>query len=48
MRQLREQGVESLEEVKKSYLEGDGRVSIIKRDSNDDRTRNARESVDRL
>jgi uncharacterized membrane protein YcaP (DUF421 family) len=32
MGQLREQGVETLEEVKKSYLEGDGHVSVIKRD----------------
>ena len=27
--ELREQGVESVEEVKKSYLEGDGRISVI-------------------
>ena len=47
MAQLREQGVETLEEVKKSYLEGDGHVSIIKRDSNDDKTPDARESVHR-
>jgi uncharacterized membrane protein YcaP (DUF421 family) len=32
MGQLREQGVETLEEVKKSYLEGDGHVSVIRRD----------------
>lgn len=31
MGQLREQGVEAVEEVKKCYLEGDGHVSIIKR-----------------
>jgi uncharacterized membrane protein YcaP (DUF421 family) len=35
MGQLREQGVEALEEVKKSYLEGDGHVSVVKRASND-------------
>jgi uncharacterized membrane protein YcaP (DUF421 family) len=47
MRQLREQGIETLEEVKKSYLEGDGHVSIIKRDSNDDKSRDAREKDER-
>jgi len=31
--QLREQGVESLSEVKRCYLEGDGHVSVIKQDS---------------
>jgi uncharacterized membrane protein YcaP (DUF421 family) len=31
--QLREQGIESVEEVKKSYLEGDGHISVIKKDS---------------
>lgn len=33
MAQLREQGVEHLSEVKKCYLEGDGHVSVIKKDS---------------
>lgn len=33
--QLREQGVENVEEVKKCYLEGDGRISVIKKDSKD-------------
>ena len=46
MRQLREQGIETLEEVKKSYLEGDGHVSIIKKDSNGDKTRDAKENTD--
>ena len=36
MSQLREQGVESLSEVKKCYLEGDGHVSVIKKESGDD------------
>jgi uncharacterized membrane protein YcaP (DUF421 family) len=31
MGQLRQQGLENLEEVEKSYLEGDGRISIIKK-----------------
>jgi uncharacterized membrane protein YcaP (DUF421 family) len=30
---LREQGVESLGEVRRCYLEGDGHVSVIKRDA---------------
>jgi uncharacterized membrane protein YcaP (DUF421 family) len=29
--QLREQGIENVEEVKKSYLEGDGHISVIKK-----------------
>lgn len=33
MGQLREQGVARVEEVKKCYLEGDGHISVIKRDS---------------
>ena len=33
--ELREQGVESVEEVKKSYLEGDGRISVITKNSKD-------------
>jgi uncharacterized membrane protein YcaP (DUF421 family) len=36
MSQLREQGVEHLSEVKKCYLEGDGHVSVIKKDSGGD------------
>jgi uncharacterized membrane protein YcaP (DUF421 family) len=33
MGQLRERGIERMEEVKKAYLEGDGRISVITRDS---------------
>ena len=33
MSQLREQGVESISEVKRCYLEGDGHVSVIKKES---------------
>ena len=36
MSQLREQGVEDVREVKKCYLEGDGHVSVIKKDSGGD------------
>jgi uncharacterized membrane protein YcaP (DUF421 family) len=36
MSQLREQGVEHLSEVKKCYLEGDGHISVIKKDSGGD------------
>ena len=28
---LREEGIENLQEVKRCYMEGDGRISIIKR-----------------
>jgi uncharacterized membrane protein YcaP (DUF421 family) len=34
--QLREQGVESPDEVKKCYLEGDGHISLIKKDKKKD------------
>ncbi|MBV9388067.1 MAG: DUF421 domain-containing protein [Chroococcidiopsidaceae cyanobacterium CP_BM_ER_R8_30] len=34
MSQLRQQGVHSLNKVKKAYIEGDGRISIFTRDSN--------------
>lgn len=30
--QLREQGIENVAEVKSAYMEGDGRVSVVKRD----------------
>jgi len=33
MGQLRERGIERIDEVKKCYLEGDGRISVITRDS---------------
>lgn len=33
---LREQGVESLDKVKRCYLEGDGHISVIKKESDDD------------
>jgi uncharacterized membrane protein YcaP (DUF421 family) len=33
--QLREQGVGSVEEVKQSYMEGDGRISVITKNSKD-------------
>jgi uncharacterized membrane protein YcaP (DUF421 family) len=32
MSQLRQQGVEYLEDVKKAYLEADGSISILKKD----------------
>lgn len=31
--QLREQGIEEIKDVKKSYLEGDGKISVVKRDA---------------
>jgi uncharacterized membrane protein YcaP (DUF421 family) len=33
--QLRQQGVESCEEVKEAFIEGDGRISIIKKKEDD-------------
>ena len=33
MGQLREQGIESVDEVKKSYMEGDGHISVIRKDA---------------
>jgi uncharacterized membrane protein YcaP (DUF421 family) len=36
MSQLRQQGVQSLSEVKKAYIEGDGRMSILINESEDD------------
>jgi uncharacterized membrane protein YcaP (DUF421 family) len=33
--QLRQQGIESCDEVKEAYIEGDGRISIIKREKDD-------------
>jgi uncharacterized membrane protein YcaP (DUF421 family) len=33
--QLREQGVENVEEVKQSYMEGDGRISVVTKESKD-------------
>lgn len=36
MSQLREEGVEHLSEVKRCYLEGDGQISVIKKDSGGD------------
>jgi uncharacterized membrane protein YcaP (DUF421 family) len=35
MSQLREQGIESVEQVRKAFLEGDGRISVIKRDKSE-------------
>jgi uncharacterized membrane protein YcaP (DUF421 family) len=36
MAQLREEGVERLSEVKRCYLEGDGHISVIKKESGGD------------
>lgn len=47
MSQLREQGVEDVSEVKRACLEGDGRVSVIKRDAgkSDDQNRAPQKSA---
>jgi len=45
MGQLREQGVESPNEVKKCYLEGDGHISVIKNDKQQDESKKQDNSV---
>jgi len=35
IQQLREQGIQKVQEVKESYIEGDGRVSVITEDPKD-------------
>lgn len=42
MSQLRQQGIESVSEVKKCYLEGDGRISIITNQSKDNETQDSK------
>jgi uncharacterized membrane protein YcaP (DUF421 family) len=46
MSQLREQGVESIAEVKKSYLEGDGHISVIKIDDQDKSSRDQKKIIE--
>jgi uncharacterized membrane protein YcaP (DUF421 family) len=41
IQQLREQGKQKIQEVKESYIEGDGRISVITEDTKD-KKRNAR------
>ena len=45
MGQLREQGVESPDEVKTCYLEGDGHISLIKKDKQSDENKRQDNSV---
>ena len=33
MAQLREQGIERVDEVKKSYMEGDGHISVLRKEA---------------
>ena len=40
--QLREQGVESTQKVKLSYLEGDGRISVIRKDESEPKKKSTR------
>ena len=35
IQQLREQGIQKMQEVKESYIEGDGRISVITEDTKD-------------
>ena len=44
---LREQGIEKLEEVKKSYLEADGHISVVKKGSSKDSTGTDRKAIPR-
>jgi uncharacterized membrane protein YcaP (DUF421 family) len=39
MGQLREQGVENVEEVKKSYMEADGHISVITKDAKEKKSK---------
>ncbi len=39
--QLRQQGVENCSEVKRAYIEGDGRISIIRNDNGEPGQKNA-------
>ena len=41
--QLREQGIQKMQEVKESYIEGDGRISVITEDTKD-KTRHRKKS----
>jgi uncharacterized membrane protein YcaP (DUF421 family) len=45
MAQLREQGIETLGEVKKCYLEGDGHISVIKKGSNKEEPRKTKKEL---
>jgi uncharacterized membrane protein YcaP (DUF421 family) len=42
MSQLRQQGIESVSDVKKAYLEGDGRISIIPKEPKGGKAQNAK------
>jgi len=42
---LREQGVESLAEVKVAYLEGDGQISVIQREKSAGQSSSPRKSA---
>ena len=44
MSQLRLSGIEELEQVKRAYMEGDGGISVIRRDESGDRPRPRREN----
>lgn len=42
--QLRQQGIQKIQEVKESYIEGDGRISVITEDTKD-KKRNRQKSI---
>lgn len=43
--QLREQGVQRVQEVKESYIEGDGRISVITKDREDKKPSRQKNSI---
>lgn len=45
MGQLREQGVERVQEVKESYMEGDGRISVVTKGSKDKKAQGTRKTT---
>jgi uncharacterized membrane protein YcaP (DUF421 family) len=44
MSQLRQQGVDDLEDVKRACIEGDGHISVVTRTAGEARNRRANES----
>jgi uncharacterized membrane protein YcaP (DUF421 family) len=45
MEQLREQGIDDLQQVKKCFLEGDGRISVIREHADDQAPRSEKRKV---
>ena len=45
MSQLRQQGCDRIESVQKAFIEGDGRISIIRKDGQNESNKNSRDKV---